>query len=301
MNGKVVIPVDGSAVSESAVPFAGLVARRTGAAVVLLRVLIEPEARTYASLTAAAESEAFIDSQLVGVRGILLQMNIEPRIVVERVPREGGQPAVAIAAVARAEGADLVVMGTHARSGASRITHPRVAESVVQASPCPVLLIPPGAPFDWTTARPFRVVIALDGSPSSEEILGPARELVHALGGDVALVRAVQPPKWWSMRGASRRANLEEAATQARTYLVEVADRSLGPETVGSMAVMVQDPARAILESARKSGARLIAMATRCRTGLAGMVDRSAARTVLRMSHTPMLLMGPGSASRVAA
>ena len=51
-----------------------------------------------------------------------------------------GDPAAEIVNVAKAEQAELVVMGTHGRTGVSRLLMGSVAESVVRHAPCPVLI-----------------------------------------------------------------------------------------------------------------------------------------------------------------
>ena len=50
-----------------------------------------------------------------------------------------GDPAVAIARLAEEEHADLIVMGTHGRTGLTRLLMGSVAEAVVRRAPCPVL------------------------------------------------------------------------------------------------------------------------------------------------------------------
>jgi nucleotide-binding universal stress UspA family protein len=52
-----------------------------------------------------------------------------------------GAPFEAIAEAARAEQADLIVMGTHGRTGASRILLGSVAARVITTAPCPVLTV----------------------------------------------------------------------------------------------------------------------------------------------------------------
>jgi nucleotide-binding universal stress UspA family protein len=55
-----------------------------------------------------------------------------------------GRPATAIAAHARDHGIDLIVVGTHGRTGVSRALLGSVAEAVVRHAPCPVLCVPRG-------------------------------------------------------------------------------------------------------------------------------------------------------------
>lgn len=58
-----------------------------------------------------------------------------------------GSPAQAILDIARDEGYDLIVMGTHGRTGVGRWVMGSVAEKVVRAAPCPVLTVKsPGSP-----------------------------------------------------------------------------------------------------------------------------------------------------------
>ena len=50
-----------------------------------------------------------------------------------------GEPASAIARLAEDENVDMIVMGTHGRSGLSRLLMGSVAEAVVRRAKCPVL------------------------------------------------------------------------------------------------------------------------------------------------------------------
>jgi nucleotide-binding universal stress UspA family protein len=51
-----------------------------------------------------------------------------------------GDPATEIVRVAEEEKAELIVLGTHGRTGLSRILMGSVAEAVVRHAPCPVLI-----------------------------------------------------------------------------------------------------------------------------------------------------------------
>lgn len=54
---------------------------------------------------------------------------------------EVGEAAETILAVARETGCELIVLGTHGRSGVSRLLMGSVAEQVVRSAPCPVLTL----------------------------------------------------------------------------------------------------------------------------------------------------------------
>lgn len=57
----------------------------------------------------------------------------------------GGDPADEIVRFAREFGCDLIVMGTHGRTGLGHLALGSVAEAVIRRSPCPVLVVRPGA------------------------------------------------------------------------------------------------------------------------------------------------------------
>ena len=61
------------------------------------------------------------------------QLSFEHRLVM-------GDPATEIVRIAEEEQAELIVLGTHGRTGLSRILMGSVAEAVVRHAPCPVLI-----------------------------------------------------------------------------------------------------------------------------------------------------------------
>ncbi len=68
---------------------------------------------------------------------------------------ESGRAEDTIVAIVREEGFDLIVMGTHGRSGLSHFLMGSVAERVVRLSPCPVLTVktePAGGADEVSTA-----------------------------------------------------------------------------------------------------------------------------------------------------
>lgn len=78
------------------------------------------------------ETEEFIDKSTKNKKGLDIEMSIKR-----------GRPFVEIIATAREKEVDLIVMGTHGRTGLSHAFMGSVAEKVVRKSPCPVLTIKP--------------------------------------------------------------------------------------------------------------------------------------------------------------
>ena len=136
---------DFSAASEQAITYAASLALEFGATLHLVHVVPDP-------VLAAAWSEAYAyDLDMLGER---LRRDAE-RQLAERAARiEGivvtreallGRPANTIVAIAAGRGADLIVVGTHGRSGVSHLFMGSVAERVVRSAPCPVLTVREGA------------------------------------------------------------------------------------------------------------------------------------------------------------
>jgi nucleotide-binding universal stress UspA family protein len=64
----------------------------------------------------------------------------DPGSAIERLLSEG-KPGEEIVAFAKERNCDLIVMGTHGRTGLERALLGSVAEQVVRAAPCPVLTL----------------------------------------------------------------------------------------------------------------------------------------------------------------
>ncbi len=130
----ILVPLDGSTLAERALPFAEVLARASGARLVLPRASLvrhRPEPATEEARIAADE-RAELDRHvaLLGERGV----------VAEGVLRFD-EAAEAIVAEAVGREADLIVMATHGRSGLGRLVFGSTAEAVLRRSPAPVLLI----------------------------------------------------------------------------------------------------------------------------------------------------------------
>jgi nucleotide-binding universal stress UspA family protein len=110
----------------------------------------------------------------------------------------GGSAAAAIVRYARANAIDLIVIGTHGRTGMSRVLLGSVAEAVLRLAPCPVLAVPlarvaagtAGPPTAGATAdAPLPYCISC-ATPSEELICAACRDRIR--GEAVAAKRSVE-------------------------------------------------------------------------------------------------------------
>lgn len=143
MYGRMLVPLDGSEVAEAILLFAEQVAGPLDAEVILFRVIEPPSPVELVASAGVVAPDTFTvrdveaKAYLSEIQRRLSKKGLRARTRVAL----GGPPAEEILAAARATGADLIAMATRGRSGLGRALFGSVAESVLRASPVPVLLI----------------------------------------------------------------------------------------------------------------------------------------------------------------
>jgi universal stress protein A len=133
---KILFPTDFSPASEEALRWATSLARDTGATMVIIHVEEPPMAYGGGELYMAADESdrEELRRSLVNVLPLDASVHFEHKLLV-------GDPATAIVETADNEDADLIVLGTHGRTGLTRLLMGSVAEAVVRRAKCPVLTI----------------------------------------------------------------------------------------------------------------------------------------------------------------
>ena len=139
---RILAPTDFSESSQQAIQYAGELAQRFGATLVLLHVVelppypIEGLPPSELGGTLLGDLERLATSDLARVLANEAEVNVVRRVV-------AGIPYRTIVEVAAAEKVDLIVMATHGRTGFSHLFMGSVAEKVLRTAPCPVLTIRP--------------------------------------------------------------------------------------------------------------------------------------------------------------
>ncbi|HEY7520795.1 MAG TPA: universal stress protein [Methylomirabilota bacterium] len=137
---RILVATDFAESAERALACAVQLARRHGAELVLLHVYMDLPA--YPEIT-AGQVEAIYEEQRRWIDSALERRARSARSegLLARALLRTGPAASTIADTAREEGADLLVVGTHSRSGLDRLIVGSVAERVVRLAACPVLVI----------------------------------------------------------------------------------------------------------------------------------------------------------------
>lgn len=136
---RILVPIDMSVFSITALQYAEDVAEHFGAEIAVVHVV---EHETQSAKAAEADSEAEAEQAL---RSTIARMLLDHNVVHQslRIELRHGSPAQEIVKASQEIHADLIIMCTHGRSGLSHVLMGSVAERVVRRSPCPVLTIKP--------------------------------------------------------------------------------------------------------------------------------------------------------------
>ncbi len=140
---RILCPVDFSETSERALQYAVALARQFGAGIHLVHVWQMP---VYAfpdgAVILGPDVVAEITNEMQRSLDAMIARHKEPELVIEGHLMQG-VPDREVARMANQLNAELIVMGTHGRTGISHMLLGSVAERVVRTSTVPVLTVPP--------------------------------------------------------------------------------------------------------------------------------------------------------------
>lgn len=282
----ILVPLDGSAESNVALPLARAMAQSTGGAIWLLRVAPFPafpddHTRTHE----AAQSIERIAEELA--RG---------GIEVHPVTRQG-DASEEILHLSTERAADVIVMRTHGRAGFERAVFGSVAEQVLRKTAVPLALVRPGG---RRVSHIKTLLVPVDGSPGGAVALHTAVDIGKTTAASINVLQIVVPvpigaylaPYDYGGAAFYDSAWDDDALLAARTYVDAVATRlnalglSAKPE-----ARLAPEVAGAIGDTADHANADLIVMSTHALTGPARALLGSVADAVVRTSPCPVLLV----------
>ncbi len=260
---SILVPLDGSAFGEHALPLAADLARRAGATLHLAHVhqVIPPATVAGVAVMDSLDLHLRQDEQAY-LADVTSRLHEKGPLAVQSELLEG-EVAEALERQAKRIEADLVVMSTHGRGAMGRFWLGSVADDLVHGLPRPVLLVHPheGQPDLKCDPDLRTILLPLDGSPLAERIISPAVELGKMFKSTFVLVRTVRPvlrasylPEGGTITGLAHTAveQIEEAQmrlqTEAQTYLDRMAESLRQQHVRVSTRVLIdEEPAVAIL------------------------------------------------------
>lgn len=299
---SILVPLDGSAFAEQALPLAVEIAKRTNA--ILQLALVHHPVPALAMAVEVPEIESTLDhdnrereERYVG--DIARRLHADHDIPVSGLVLDG-VVADAICQHADVTGVDLVVSTTHGRGQLSRMWLGSVADQLMRHLTVPMLLIRPQETPSAREAQPItRIMVALDGSPFAEQALEFACSFARIFGATLDLVFVIEPPPPIAdPSGLMVIPPMLDAEKNLRRNAVDYLDRVARKLRTDGLAVECEavdgaSAANTILEQAVRHGAGMIAIATHGAGGLERLVVGSVADKVIRGATAPVLVVRP--------
>jgi nucleotide-binding universal stress UspA family protein len=300
----IMVPLDGSAFSEYALPLALTIARRAGATLNLVHVCVPPAPHDLLyrlqsdgdDISPRAQGHLYLD-HLADSLAARWELPIIATVL-------DGPVGPALEAHARDVEADLLVMTTHGRGPLARMALGSVADTLVRALPMPVLLTRPREDvldlLESVHEDAYeRILLPLDGSALAEAALEPALALGTLFGAEYTLLQAIDPPlldyALTPYAPVVDQRTLDAWREAARAYLERIADHLRARNLRVHIEVVLGQAGVAIAEYAREQRFELIVLATHGRGGLARMVLGSTTDAVVRAVHGAVLVVRPAA------
>lgn len=289
----ILVPVDFSASSLEALQLALALARRYDARLVLLHVIAPPHPDM---LIDATQIERDVHA---AAHERLTRLADATKKIWPRTSRElrTGHPVTTIIALASRTNADLIVIGTHGRTGFKRALIGSVAERVVRHAPCPVLTVRPRAQSRrGGDATPFtleKVLVPVDFSKISEKAVPGSALLAGLFGAEIVLLHVVEKfPIDRVLEREVTNVTMARLTKEAEAGLKRMAANPARPAGVKTSIVVRQGtPFDEICAAAKALGADMIFLTTHGYTGLKHVWLGSTAERVVRHAPCPVLVV----------
>ncbi|NJD59269.1 MAG: universal stress protein [Anaerolineae bacterium] len=292
---SILVPLDGSKLSETVLPLASLLAQKNQARLILFHVIEQNAPDSIHGdhhLTDQLEASQYLDE---------ICRSMPPSITVDQHVHSSAEKDVADSIVAHSKelGVDLISMCAHGQSGLQKRIFGNIAQEVISRGDVPVLLVSPEKERIAESCTCQCILVPLDGNPDHEAGLAMAAELSRTCQAKLHLVMVV--PNLASLPGeqAASAALLPGAASalleldceEAELYLAQLIGELLEQNINVTGEIQRGDPAKQIVRSARAFTADMIVLGTHGKTALAAFWSGSVTPKIITQTHLPLLLV----------
>lgn len=299
----VIVPLDGSALAEQALPYGQLLSTMLGAPALLVAVVAQSEVDGLVAGEAALQStlggaeavgfertrmarevlteraEAYLACQLEGLRATGVQAD---GIVVI------GPPAEQLCAAARAAGEALLVMVPHSYDGNTAFPSTGVTDAVIKAHLAPVFVVRSATVTLTTEGAPLalrKILLPIDTPERSQAELNWAVRLAQATGAEILVLHADLMAAHDPSIGVDAREKLAEELGMLTARAAQDSGVTVTPVVIGG----VTDTT--ILDAAEHNGADLIIFGIESQGRLRRRLFGSVSDSVRRSAPVPVLIV----------
>ena len=299
---QILCPVDFSDTSQHALDHAAAIARWYNARLTLLYVFANFPVMDVPPLVLEAPDRERLMTAMRGMAAAVpREVPVDFRIQAAPYIHEE------IVAQLGATDADLLVLGTHGRSGFQRLFLGSVTEKVIRKATCPTLVVPPRAPH-VAAGAPIqfrRILCPVDFSESSLDALAYAINMAEEADAKLTLLHVVEFAPVLKEAPLMPTPDLsrvrDAAAAEARRHLHALIPESARTYCTVETAVVEGRAYRDIVRHATGGQSDLIVMGVHGRGPLDLLVFGSTTHYVIRASACPVLIVHSGEASRVSS
>ncbi|UFS70308.1 universal stress protein [Geomonas sp. RF6] len=293
----ILVPLDGSAMAEAALPVAAFLTERLKCRVTLMHV-IEKDAPSVVHgqthLVSAPEASVYLRE--VAKKYFARPSEVECHVHTTEVDNV----AASIVAHAGELSHDLVVMCSHGKGAALHLILGSIAQRVIAMDRRPVLITHPAEKGAEPRAFNCRhILVPLDGQPEHAQGLPASKELARSCGATVHLAFAV--PELTSLSGDKAMASrmlpgttsrlLDLSMKDAEAYLTPLARELQEEGFLASAHVLRGDPAKVIMDAAVNAKIDLIVLTTHGKTGMDAFWAGSVTHKIVSKLQVPLLLI----------
>ena len=237
----ILVPLDRGPAAELGLAQAQTMARNYQGRIHLLTVLDDDAPPGEMGATAKPPSQASATAYLTDVMEDLNASGYRSQIEVRT-----GLAAEEIGAVAKAGEVDLVVISTQGRSRIRRWVLSHVTMDVIHQTTPPLLVIRPTDDWRSTRTRFKRLLVALDGSATAEQVLPHVHEIASRFDSEVTLLSAPEGSQ------------SDDFVDKVKSYLDRIAELLRGKGVSAKPLVIETAPVQAILSVCEEQGSDLI-------------------------------------------
>jgi nucleotide-binding universal stress UspA family protein len=290
---NILVPLDGSKLSEASLAPAAALAQKLHSHVLLLHVIEQDapaEVHKEHHLTNADEAKAYLDE----VAKRAFPAGVDAKTHVHTAPVSDVASSIVDHAIHEFE-PDLIVTCTHGRSGVRDVLFGSIAQKVVAQGMTPLLLIRPGS----QQFKLDKILVPLDPDSIHDDGLPLAEALAKDCGAELLLLSVV--PTFSTLTGEEAAASsLMPGTTQAMLDIREEGARAHFQKHIDDLAakgiqasadVARGDPAPTIVKIGEQSGADMIILSTHGKAGVGAFWSRSVAPHVAQRTKIPLLLI----------
>ena len=288
----VLCPVDFSPISQHAVDHASAMASWYKAGLTLLYVFADQPTMGRPRLVLEDT-----DSERLTVALRKMAARVPAEVALDFRVRAARQVHDEILAQLAATRADLLVLGTHGRSGFEPLFLGSVTEKVIRKAACPMLVVPPhaGRVAPDAPVQLRRILCPIDFSESSLDALAHAMSIAEETGARLTLLHVVEIPSALSQEPMVLEVDLprirEMAVSEARRHL----DRLIPEQSRSSCTIetaVVEGRARQeVFRQAAERQSDLIVMGVRGKGGIDRLIFGSTTDHVIRAAACPVLIV----------